>query len=212
MARKSTNADSGSDNEPVSGPVDDIAGSGELENRTEIDGGTIDPGNLAGNDEYERDASGNLVYGASGKPRRKRGRKSGGSGGSGGASSGSAVKSNSRNNQALVAGIETLSNSLMFVHMGLAALTDFDKWKLEKKESDALANSIAHVMEQFDMTPDPRFAAVAGLITTAGMIYGPRVYLYREAKEIKRRQKAADKIGPSNQGQFNDMTGFNLGG
>jgi hypothetical protein len=69
-------------------------------------------------------------------------------------------------------------------------------------------------MEQFDMTPDPRFAAIAGLVTTAGMIYGPRVYLYREQQAIKRKQKAVEKSTPANEGQFNpaNLGGFNLGG
>lgn len=207
MARKSANADSGNpiDNgEPVSEPIgtDGVGGSEP-----------IDPATLAGNDDgFERDSDGNIVLGASGKPRKKRGRKPGS--GSGGATSGSASKSGSRNNQALAQGIETLSQSLMFVHMGIAAFTDVKQWELKKEESDNLAGSIANVMDQFDMTPDPRFAAIAGLITTAGMIYGPRVYFHREHNAKKRAEKLAEKA-PANTAQFTpgaDLSGFNLGG
>lgn len=206
MAGKRANSDSGSDNDIDSGSIDGFAESGVDSGAS----GPIDPASL-GTDEFERDSDGNLVYGASGKPRRKRGRKSGGS--SGGSSAG-ASKSGARNSQNLGLGLETLSNSLMIVHVGLAALTDFKKWELEKKESDALSASIANVMEQFDMTPDPRFAAIAGLLTTGAMIYGPRLYLYKEYTNEKQRKRVAEKAeqAPANQQQFTDMSGFNLSG
>lgn len=210
MAGKRIAADSGNPVEPDNGPVVDSGTSAGTESEP------IDPASLAGNDDgFERDSDGNLVLGASGKPRRKRGRKPGS--GSGGTIAGSA-KPSARNTKDLAAGLETLSQSLMFVHMGLAAFTDFENWKLKKEESDSLANSIANVMNEFDMTPDPRFAAVAGLITTAGMIYGPRVYLYREFKAEKRKQKRAENpaanSAPANTQQFNpgDFSGYNLGG
>lgn len=206
MARKSASADNGNTNDTDNGTIEPSGDSAGNEN-------AIDPTTLAGagvDDGYERDSNGNLVLGASGNPRKKRGRKPGS--GSGGGTGGSA-KQGSRNTKDLAAGLETLSNSLMFVHMGLAAFTDFDNWKLKKEEADSLSSSIANVMQEFDMAPDPRFAAVAGLITTAGMIYGPRVYLYREHKAEKRKQKRADNA-PANQGQFDPgaATGYNLGG
>lgn len=152
----------------------------------------IDPATLGGitDDGFERDEQGNLVIGASGKPRRKRGRKAGGSFGG---NNGSGGKTNARNSQNINRGLETLSQTLIIVHMGLASFTKFDQFALEKPESDALAHSIANVMEQFDWTPDPKFTAIAGLVTTGATIYGPRLYLYKEhlkdkAKENKSKQ------------------------
>lgn len=210
MARTSPKPDNGNivdNSDDVIAPVNVVGKSpdiGSAEN-------PIDPGSLGTADEFERDEFGNVVIGASGKPRRKRGRKSGGSIGG---SSASTNKNGARNNQAINQGLETLSQSLLIVHMGIAAFTDFDKFKLEKSEADSLSNSIANVMDQFDMVPDPRFTAVIGLVTCAGMIYGPRVYLYNEYKKSKRREKKTETVAaPDNVSQFRDgAANYNLGG
>lgn len=76
----------------------------------------------------------------------------------------------------------------MILHMGIAGATKFDTFNLEEKEADALAASLANVLDQFDWTPDPRFTAVAGLVTTSATIYGPRLYLYREHLKMQRQQ------------------------
>lgn len=197
MAGKSTEPDSGSNIEPNN--IDDKSNEPSGDN-----GNVIDPASIQYGDEYERDGDGNLVYGASGKPKRKRGRKSGGGTGTGNSgSAGNTKQKRSGNNQNLNDGIDTLSKTLMIFHMGIASLTDFKGFELEKTESDALAYSVANVMEQFDMTPDPRFTAIAGLVTTAATIYGPRIYLYREdAKE--KRMKKAKVVTPVNQTQGNN--------
>jgi len=155
-------------------------------------GGFIDP-QSADTADYQRDEQGNIKYSErTGKPLKKRGRRSGAGGGN---SSGSGKK-NAGNAQA----IETLSQTLLIVHMGIAAFTKFDGFALEKSEADGLGSSLANVMEQFDITPDPRFTAVAGLVTTASMIYGPRVYLYREhvkAEKKKAREKLRQEQEPT---------------
>jgi hypothetical protein len=179
----------------------------EFEGIAGIDAGSgaIDPGSLG--DEYERDEFGNVVIGSSGKPRRKRGRKSGGSNGaSGGASAGTAKNSRARNSQA----IDTLSQTLMIVHMGIAAFTKFDAFQIEKREADSLASSLANVSETFGWEPDPRFTAIAGLVTTSAMIYGPRIYLYREHM----KQQAKEKREARNQtveGSYNPSEFFQAG-
>jgi len=213
MARASAKSDSGS-GEPVdNGPSEFVAENGDNGNES---GNIIDPGSIEYGDDYERDEFGQLVIGTSGKPRRKRGRKSGGNySGSGGGSAGSA-KPSKGNNQALISGIETLSQTLLIVHMGIAKFTECKHFELEKKESDNLAGALVNVMEQFDITPDPKWTAVTGLITTSAMIYGPRIVLYRLEAEDKRKAKRAQKE-PLNSGQFDgnnivDMGGFNLGG
>jgi len=82
----------------------------------------------------------------------------------------------------------------MIVHMGIASLTKFDKFALEKSEADSLSASIANVTDQFDWTPDPKFTAIAGLVTTAGMIYGPRLYLYNEWSKEQAKKKARSNV------------------
>ena len=116
---------------------------------------------------------------ADGSFRRKRGRKSG--------SATASTRSRSKaNNQA---SIEGLTRMLAIVHMGLASATRTPELKIEDEEAEALAKSTAVVLEEFDIRPDPKIEAVIGLVTTAGMIYGPRVYLIAERKKMERRNR-----------------------
>lgn len=78
---------------------------------------------------------------------------------------------------------------LAIVHMGLASATKTPELKLEDEEAEALAKSTAVVLEEFDIRPDPKIEAIIGLVTTAGMIYGPRVYLIAERKKQEKRDK-----------------------
>ena len=87
----------------------------------------------------------------------------------------------------------------MIFHMGIASATKFDDFAIEKNEADALSHSIANVMAQFDWAPDPRFTAIAGLVTTSATIYGPRLYLYREHL----KKKTAEKKATENETQAN---------
>lgn len=111
---------------------------------------------------------------ADGSFRRKRGRKSNS------ASSGNRTKANNQ------ASIEGLTRMLAIIHIGLASATKTPELKLEDDEAEALAKSTAVVLEEFDIRPDPKIEAIIGLVTTAGMIYGPRVYLISERKKRER--------------------------
>ena len=93
--------------------------------------------------------------------------------------------------------------------MGLANVTKFKGFEIEKSEGDALAAAIANVMDQFDFAPDPRFTAVAGLVTTAATIYGPRIYLYREDAKENRRNNPSKATVDNN---VIDMANMNLSG
>jgi hypothetical protein len=185
MARNSISANSGSTDGAVANPIEPVAESGGTGN--EPDNGAIDPASLGTgiDDVYERDGNGELVIGANGKPRRKRGRKSGG-GNTGGS------KSNGPRNSKAVDGLETLSQTLLVLHMGIANLTKFPDFQIDKKESDALAAATANVMEQFDIQPDPKITAIIGLLSTATTIYGPRVYLYNKHKEKLDKEKVKE--------------------
>jgi len=100
-----------------------------------------------------------------------------------------------------------------FFHVGIASLSKCPEFALDDSESLALAGATAKVMEQFDMTPDPRITAIVGLITTAGTIYVPRYYLIRQRKAKKNKN---NKVEPVNTGQFiepmTDPNNFNFGG
>lgn len=88
--------------------------------------------------------------------------------------------SSHRSKADISASIEGLSKTLMVIHIGLAEMTKTPELSLQQPESDALANSIANLLSEFDITPDPKVQAVIGLLMIGGMIYGPRMYLIRE--------------------------------
>jgi hypothetical protein len=99
----------------------------------------------------------------------------------------------------------------MLLHMGIAGATKFDDFALEKQEADTLSLSIANVMDQFDWTPDPRFTAIAGLVSTSALIYGPRVYLYREHLKAKVAEKKAGKGEEANGAQYGSLVPAGIG-
>lgn len=180
----------------------------------------VSPTSLAP-DNFERDAAGNVVMQADGvTPRRKRGRKKGQSPGTAKA----APQSSPAKTDAARAAVATemLAAQFQILNTGIAYLTRFDDFRLDDSEAMEMAKATANVMAQFDYVPDPKVAAVLGLVTTTSMIYGPRLYLYRRhisEKTAARREAviaAADERaangtnfdpglypnGPMNTGQF----------
>ena len=128
-------------------------------------GDRFDPAIHSGPDKFNRD----------GTFRKKRGRKAGtGSG----ANRGKATDYS--------ASLDAFTGMLAIVHVGLASVTKTPELVLEEDEAKSLAMASANVLEQFDITPDPRVTAIVGLITTCGVIYGPRVYLVRERRKAER--------------------------
>ena len=167
-------------------------------------------------DNYMRDENGAIIYKADGvTPRKRPGRKAGSSVAGTVAPKSSPAKSDSA--RAAVA-TEMLAAQFQILNLGIATLTKFEDFKLDDSEALEMAKATANVMAQFDYVPDPKVAAVLGLVTTTSMIYGPRVYLFnksRAAKKVERRAKGiveADERaanqgnafpdGPLNMGQF----------
>lgn len=110
-----------------------------------------------------------------------------------------------------------LAAQFQILNTGIAFLTKFDDFKLDDNEARQMADATANVLAQFDYVPDPKIAAVLGLVTTTSMIYGPRAYLYRrhldKVKSDRRKAvitKADEQItadlyannNPLNMGQF----------
>lgn len=163
-----------------------------------IEGASVDPATVAGTgDDGDVDGTGQRFdpaihsgrdkRNADGSYRRKRGRKSG----SGGSATGKASSSGD-----IKAAAEMLSQTLMLLHVGIASSTRCPEMVLDKGESDMLAKATVNVMEQFDITPDPKVQAMAGLIIAAGTVYGPRVYLIRDRvkQEAKQRENPGGAI------------------
>lgn len=157
------NANIGDDGSADSGGNDEFGS-------TTLDGGIADP---RGGDfvfDAERHISKDKLN-ADGTYRRKRKRRG----------SGGVRPSNQRTSKAdLSASIEGLTKVLLVMHIGMAEMTKTPELVLTETEANTLATSTANVMDQFDITPDPKIQAVVGLLMTAGMIYGPRLYNIRE--------------------------------
>lgn len=147
------------------GASDNGDGSGSV--GRDANGTEFDPEQHIGRDKLNADGS----------FRRKRGRKSNSAAG------GNRSKANNQ------ASIDSLTRMLAVVHVGIAGVLHAPEMMLEDNESAALAGSIANVLEQFDIRPDPRIEAVIGLCVVSGSIYGPRIYNIRE----RRKQERADK-------------------
>lgn len=87
-----------------------------------------------------------------------------------------------------------------------AAFTRVDELALEKDESKMLADAIGEVAKHYPMTIDPKTLAWVNLATCAGMIYGPRVFLYN--KRVSNERKKQAPIDPA-QTVFNPTSNFN---
>lgn len=161
---------------------DGDGGSGEL---GAVNFGRSDSGSDDGGDDFTFDPErhiGRDRTNADGSYRRKRRRKDGSTGPS-------ARRNNPQKGATYSASIDALSNTLIIFHAGLASLTKTKELEIESNESEALAKNIANVMAEFDITPDPKIQAVLGLVMTAGMIYGPRMYLIRERVKNEKPKK-----------------------
>lgn len=149
-------------------------------------GNSVNPASLV-DDIYERDENGEIVLTAAGKPRKKRGRRPGST------VSGGTTKRAS--NKGATVGVEMLAAQFQILNTGIAFLTKFDDFRLSDEEALQMSQATANVMEQFDYVPDPKVAAVLGLVTTTGMVYGPRIYLYRShLKQVREEKKAQREV------------------
>lgn len=170
---------------------------------------TVNPADLG--DIYQRDENGNIVLKADGTPAKKRGRKKGFS------PNQPSAKVPPKGDKTAIA-VEMLAAQFKILNTCLAFITRFDDFALDDNEAMAMAVAAANVIEQFDYTPDPKITAIVGLVTTTSMIYGPRIYLYKNhlAKKTKEKRESAPiperepghdmdwmRKGPNQFGQFN---------
>lgn len=150
----------------------------------------IDPATLAGSGTGGDDFDPAIHVGrdkrnADGSFTRKRGRKSGT-----GNASGSARQKDSN----LTGATESLSRTLLMLHVGLASVSKAPEFEIDKAESDMLANATVNVLQEFDIRPDPKAEAIFGLIVACGTVYGPRVFLMRQRKAEESKQKSISEV------------------
>lgn len=114
---------------------------------------------------------------------RKRGRKTGAS----------YSQNPNKKTTDLNASIEQLSKVILFAHTGIAVATKCPEFELDKEESDYLAKSSANVLEQFDITPDPKTQAIIGLIIALGTVYAPRYIMISARMKAEKKAKQENK-------------------
>jgi len=83
--------------------------------------------------------------------------------------------------------------------MGISGLTKSDIWQLDNDEATMLAGSVANMLKEFNIEPSPKFVALMGLASAASLVYGPRIYLFKNelserAKEKKSKKSEADPL------------------
>jgi len=166
--------------------------SGNGNDESLIVGPSIDPATLIGGSDSSGDSGGNGTddfdpaihidrdkRNADGSYRRKRGRKSG-RGTASKAASGSDLKG----------AVESLSATLVMLHLGIASATKSPEFVIDKEEGDLLSRATVNVLEQYDIRPDPKLQAMFGLIVAAGTVYGPRAFLIQKRRAEERAAKA----------------------
>lgn len=87
---------------------------------------------------------------------------------------------------------------LAVIHGGIALATNVPELTLTDDESRELAKATVPVLEQFNFVPDPKYAAIFGLLMVAGKIYVPRGYMIRARMSEEREQKRAEAARPIN--------------
>lgn len=134
-------------------------------------------GGSGGDEEFDPAIhSGRDKINTDGTFRRKRGRKAGGN---------SAKNSHPVN----IAGIESV---LLSMHAMMAAGLQAPEMAIEADEAKMLAEAVAEVQRHYPMVIDPRVMAWVNLVSAAGMVYGPRVYMIRKRK-IAEAEMAKEK-------------------
>jgi len=134
----------------------------------------FDPAIHAGRDKLNGDGS----------FRRKRGRKPG---------SGSASSTRSKTSSA--ASVDALTNILVILHAGISTATKTPEIAIDTDDATTLAKATANVLAEFDITPDPKVAAIVGLVVAAGTVYGPMAVSIRLRKDAERKQRQQEQQG-----------------
>lgn len=117
------------------------------------------------------------------KPRRERGGRNEGNGRSGPGSNGSAkaktlLKDGSN---------KTFATQLVGLHAIAGIITGQPQiCAITPEQSDAMVLAVSEVMAQYKIKPNPKIAAWAGLAGVMGMIYIPKVMMFRAIAKAKR--------------------------
>jgi len=102
---------------------------------------------------------------------------------------GNTSSSGNRKPANLQASVDALSGILVVLHSGIAAATKTPEIAIDADDAGTLAKATANVLAEFNIAPDPKIAAVIGLVIAAGSVYGPMAVSIR----LRKQQEAKDR-------------------
>lgn len=122
---------------------------------------------------------------ASRKPRRERGGRTEGNGGRGtGTNAGGSVKAKTLLKDG---SNKTFATQLVGLHAIAGIITGQPQiCAITPEQSEAMVLAVSEVMAQYKIKPNPKVAAWAGLAGVMGMIYIPKIMLFRAVAKAKR--------------------------
>lgn len=105
------------------------------------------------------------------------------------AASGSERPSGKKNKSNLAGSIEQLSRTLIFTSMGFSILAP--ELLLSEQEAGAITGALVNLLEVYDVKPDPKVEAWAGVILTLGPITATKGFQIRNRRRKERAEKRA---------------------
>lgn len=82
------------------------------------------------------------------------------------------------------------------MHTGIAGVTRTPELVIDGAESELLAGATVNMLDQFDISPDPKLQAAMALVVAAGTVYAPRVVAIkmRKARDKKAKAETLDNV------------------
>ena len=121
----------------------------------------------------------------------KRGRKSGSGNNGGNPTSTGTATSRAKSKKTLVIDRAKFAKQVVGAHAFAAHLFTSQLLLIDDREGELLANSLVDVMEQYDLSINPKISAWVGLLAASAMVYGPRVIMLNKMKQAEAQQRAA---------------------
>ena len=88
---------------------------------------------------------------------------------------------------------QSLANGIAAFHKILANVSKQPLIELQDEESEKMATAINEVLSHYDIAVNPLTAAYVNLAVTMGMIYAPRIYMYKLIQHQK-QQEANERL------------------
>lgn len=82
---------------------------------------------------------------------------------------------------------EKTGKKLQFIHK---LIFQHPAFALKDDEATQLADALADVANEFGVSINPKFAAIANLALVCGSIYGPRIIMYKMMLDADKKKKA----------------------